>query len=85
MSKAKMKYLLIIIILLASIFSNSASSSDGKSVTSDIDNFAFKQEIQIPIDTSVERAKFQPIDIKVEFSKTCYAKDEKNNSVRIGM
>ena len=80
-----MKYLLIIIILLASIFSNSASSSDGKSVTSDIDNFAFKQEIQIPIDTSVERAKFQPIDIKVEFSKTCYAKDEKNNSVRIGM
>ena len=57
MNKTLLKYLIIIIILFASIFSNSAFAlSDEKFVTTDIDNFAFKQEIQIPIDTSVDQA-----------------------------
>jgi len=65
------------------MFTNFVTASDIKSA--DISDFAFKQEIQVPIDTSIEQAKFQPIDIKVEFSKACYAKDEKDNSVRVGM
>jgi len=74
---------IIIIILFSTMFTNFVTASDIKST--DISDFAFKQEIQIPIDTSTEQAKFQPIDIKVEFSKACYAKDEKDNSVRVGM
>jgi len=74
---------IIIIILFSTMFTNFATASDIKST--DISDFAFKQEIQIPIDTSIDQTKFQPIDIKVEFSKACYAKDEKNNSVRVGM
>jgi len=85
MDKPKIKYLLVSIILLASVSSNSVALSGGNSVTTDIDNFAFKQSIEIPIDTSIDQAKFQPIDIKVEFSKACYAKDEKDNSIRVGM
>ena len=74
---------IIIIMIFSTMFTNFVTASDIKST--DISDFAFKQEIQIPIDTSTEQAKFQPIDIKVEFSKACYAKDEKDNSVRVGM
>lgn len=48
-------------------------------------NWAFKEEIKIPIDTSDERAKYQPIDILFKFNNSCWAVDENKHSVRIIM
>lgn len=36
-------------------------------------NWSFKQEINIPVDTSTEIAKYQPIDIRIEFDNACWA------------
>jgi len=47
------------------------------------DNWSFREEIDLPIDTSNEQAIYQPIDIKVNFEETCWAKDEKEHSIRI--
>ena len=74
--------ILVLLIILFPISSVSANSSDIKST--DFLNLPFKQEIEIPFDTSTEYAKYQPIDIRMEFSDNCYAKDVKNHSVRIG-
>lgn len=46
-------------------------------------DWGFRQEIPIPIDTSNEYAKFQPIDLKIVFDNPCWAKNEKENSVRV--
>jgi len=48
-----------------------------------IENLSFKQEIKIPFDTSLESAKFQPVDINIVFEQNCWCKDEKNHSVRV--
>ena len=47
------------------------------------EDLPFSQEIRLPIDTSLPEAKLQPIDIKVEFKHPCWARGEKNNSVRV--
>ena len=75
--------LILILSILISSFSTSVLSYEQYNST-DIDKLAFEQEIAIPIDTSLEIAKFQPIDIRVEFSNPCWAKDEKHHSVRVG-
>lgn len=46
-------------------------------------DWSFKQEIVIPIDTSTEIAKHQPIDTRIEFDNLCWAKNEKKHSVRV--
>jgi len=73
----------IIVIVLFSSFGGNVFSYDGF-VTADIGNLAFKQEIIIPIDTSLEEARFQPIDIRVMFDSSCWAQNETKHSVRVG-
>jgi hypothetical protein len=79
------KIITIIIILLffSTIFNNFAMASDIKSA--DLLDFSYKQKIQITFDTIIDQTKYQPIDIKFEFLNSCYAKDEKDNSIRVGM
>ncbi|HEC75645.1 MAG TPA: hypothetical protein ENI33_00090 [Thermoplasmatales archaeon] len=48
-----------------------------------IKDFSFKQEISIPIDTSLEMAKFQPVDMRINFENPCWAKNETVRSVRV--
>jgi len=84
--KPKIKQCLVSIIVIAFVFSSlnpSAFSKENYSST-DISGLKYKQEIVIPIDTSLEIAKFQPIDIKVKFDNPCWAKNEKESSVRVG-
>jgi hypothetical protein len=69
-----------VILLFQSVVS--FSSSSGNSSQWD-NNWSFKQEIKIPIDTSLEDAKYQPIDIRMEFDNPCWAKNEKEQSVRV--
>ncbi len=47
------------------------------------DEWNFSEDIEIPIDTSFDASKFQPIDIKIEFSNNCWGKDEYEHSVRV--
>ncbi len=83
MKSKKYATTIVIILIFLTMINNFATSSDIKST--DLSILSFKQEIQIPFDTNTEQAKYQPIDIKVEFSQACYAKDEIDNSVRVGM
>lgn len=46
------------------------------------DDWAFRQEIIIPFDTSIDRAKYQPIDVRIEFTNPCWIKNEKEHSIR---
>ena len=73
----------IVVIVLFSSFGGNAFSYEGY-VTTDIGNLAFKQEITIPIDTSLDEAKFQPIDVRIVFDNSCWAQNETKHSVRVG-
>ncbi|HEC92131.1 MAG TPA: carboxypeptidase regulatory-like domain-containing protein, partial [Candidatus Atribacteria bacterium] len=45
--------------------------------------WSYRQEIHIPMDTSLNQAKFQPIDMKIKFDYPCWAKNETVNSIRV--
>ena len=47
------------------------------------DNWSYYQEIEIPISTIHPFAKYQPIDIHLEFSNPCWVKNENEHSVRV--
>ncbi|MCD6236539.1 MAG: hypothetical protein J7K13_01105 [Thermoplasmata archaeon] len=49
--------------------------------SSSIENMPFKQEIAIPVDSTV--ARYQPIDIHISFNHPCWAKNESWHSVRV--
>jgi hypothetical protein len=46
-------------------------------------DWLYNQEIKLPISTVKESAKYQPIDIQIEFNNPCWAKNETINSIRI--
>jgi len=46
-------------------------------------NWSYRVEIKIPVDTSDKNTCFQPIDVHVEFDETCWALDEKEHSIRV--
>jgi len=50
-----------------------------------IDQLQSRQELIIPIDTSIEISKNQAIDIKIDFLNSCWAIDEKTHSIRIAI
>ena len=79
--KNKTSILLVVILLSSSIIHVNA---DNTYKTQNIEKLSYKQEIEIPIDTSNEFTKFQPIDIRIDFSNPCWAIDENHHSVRIG-
>ncbi len=45
--------------------------------------WSYRQEISLPISTENTHAKFQPIDIRIEFHENCWASDKKINSIRV--
>ena len=47
------------------------------------DGWSHRQEIDIPIDTNSDIAKYQPIDTRIEFDESCWAKNEDEHSIRI--
>ena len=47
------------------------------------ENWSFRQEISIPINTTSTHTHYQPIDIFIEFDNPCWAKNEKEHSVRV--
>lgn len=72
----------ILIILSSSVLTMSASSSNASPSTWNR-NWSYRQEIKLPISTASESAKFQPIDIKLTFDQSCWAKNEEEHSIRV--
>ena len=73
---------LIIILLISPVLTISVSSEDSSLPTWNRD-WSYRQEIELPISTDKPYAKFQPIDLHIEFDKPCWAKNEKVHSVRV--
>ena len=46
-------------------------------------NWSFKDEVLIPINTSDDLAKFQPMDFSFKFNNSCWALNEDEHSVRV--
>lgn len=80
MQKRLVTSLLLINIILISSLTINSSANDEIHWNPD---WSFKQKIKIPINTSNENAKFQPIDIPIEFQNPCWAKNENEHSVRV--
>lgn len=74
---------IILIFLLASSILAISSSSKNDSLPTWNSNWSFRQELQLPISTDTTFAKFQPIDIKIKFDHSCWAKDEYEHSIRV--
>jgi hypothetical protein len=73
--------IIVFIIFMESLLVPTSLSSDGPSWWND--DWSYRQEIPIPINTSSEEAKFQPIDIYLEFNDSCWAKNENEHSIRV--
>ena len=71
---------IIIALLLFLFISNFPTLADSSHWDAD---WSYCQEIEIPFDTGLEIAQFQPIDIRVEFQNPCWAKNELENSIRM--
>lgn len=71
-------------LLLVSSVQFPAVSADGFFQTN-IDTLPYKQEITIPIDSSKETAKYQPIDMRITFENLCWGKNETIHSIRVGV
>ena len=46
-------------------------------------NWAFKQEIDLPINTNLPGSIYQPIDLRIDFDNTCWALNDTIHSVRV--
>ncbi|MBP1662635.1 MAG: hypothetical protein H6P94_884, partial [Thermoplasmatales archaeon] len=66
-SKPSLKVLRIpvLVFLLCSVFLPTISASEYLDTA--IDTLVYKQELLIPFDTSNETAKYQPIDLRIQF------------------
>ena len=73
---------IIVLILISPVLTISSLSKDTTPPTWNND-WAYKQEINLPIQTLEDFAKFQPIDIHIEFNNPCWVKNENEHSVRV--
>ena len=81
MNKRLVGYIILANIVFSILVPTSLSEPDEISWWDD--NWSFRDEIIIPIDTSSEHAKYQPVDILINFNDSCWAKNENEHSVRV--
>jgi len=81
MISRKIGIISIFLILLFSIINIPASSQSNVSWWDQ--SYSYRQEITVPIDTSLEIAKYQPIDIRITFNDPCFAKNTDEHSIRV--
>jgi hypothetical protein len=75
---------LLLVLLLSSLSSLNHSFSSRAATPMDLSGLSYKQEVTISLDTSLEMAARQPIDMQVSFDQSCWAQDETHHSVRVG-
>ena len=69
-----------IIILLFLLIPSHLSFADSSNWDED---WSYSQEITIPFNTGLEIARYQPIDLKIEFENPCWAKNVDEHSIRV--
>ena len=77
------KNITVYCILLTFFLSTTTNIALSQDEVSWNNNWSYKQEIDIPIDTDLNESKFQPIDIRISFNNPCWAKNETKHSVRL--
>jgi len=71
-------------VVLLLVSSSGSLVQAGQDHPTAIDTFPFKQALAIPLDTSQDGAKNQPIDLRVTFENPCWGTNETRNAVRVG-
>jgi len=81
LKKLWLSYFIIFLLILPVL--NISISSSGAPPPKWNNNWSFYQEIILPISTEDRHAIYQPIDLLIEFENPCWAKNEKEHSIRI--
>jgi hypothetical protein len=81
-NSSKNKVILILLLLILLVFNIQIISVSSAPISWN-DEWKFFEEIQIPIDTGIQLAKYQPIDISIDFDNPCWAKNEFEHSIRV--
>jgi len=81
MSFKKSVILGVFLLLLFSMINTPVSSQSNISWWDQ--NYSYRQEIDVPIDTSIDLAKYQPVDIRITFKDPCFAENADEHSVRV--
>jgi len=74
-------YFILIVLMISMLVINVSSEEDSLSFWNN--EWSYREEIVLPIDTADNIAKYQPIDISFEFKQKCWAKNEQEHSVRV--
>jgi len=83
MQNNKLMIVYIIIILLLSPVLTISVSSEENSIPNWNNNWSSRQEILLPILSEIHRARYQPIDLLIEFNELCWARNEIEHSIRV--
>jgi hypothetical protein len=75
----------ILLLILFSACSIPTLSQDDASLSWDstFKEWAYREEITLPIPTNHTTAQYQPIDLRFRFQQSCWTEDENNTSIRI--
>ncbi len=68
--------------LVVLIFNFSINSTPAEPNTWN-EEWGYSQEIIIPINTEIQAAKYQPVDIRLDFENRCWVKNEEEHSIRV--
>jgi hypothetical protein len=79
--KLWLSYFIIFLLILPVL--NISITSSGAPPPIWNNNWSYFQEINLPISTEDKHAIYQPIDLLIEFDNPCWAKNEKEHSIRI--
>jgi hypothetical protein len=82
MRRSQFVILSVLLLLLPPAMSMSGSSQDS-TIPSWNDNWAYQEELQIPISTTDPSAKYQPIDLRITFHNPCWTENETKTSIRV--
>ena len=85
MNKRLLSYILLANLLLSVLVPTIISATPGKEDPWWDDDWHERKEIGIPINTSSQYAKYQPIDFTISFDKLCWAKNVNEHSIRVIM
>ena len=73
---------IILILLISPVLMMSGSSEENLPPVWN-EEWLYRQEIELPISTNNPYAKFQPIDVRIDFDKNCWARSENEHSIRV--
>jgi hypothetical protein len=80
MQLSYLHYVVIISIILSPLLSVSTLATEDVWWNND---WQFREKIDIPFNTGVRAAQYQPIDIRIQFPNPCWAKNEYDHSIRV--